>query len=82
MLESLENRSEACYMIREIMESILVEEADATSKLGYIRRAVTQANPTIVAEDANNLRQHMLNPNMAKYFVRTNFAVHDDHIYP
>jgi hypothetical protein len=78
MLETLENRNEACYMVPEIVESIFVEKAAAISKLDYIRRAVTQAHPTIVFEDATNLRQLMLDPNMSRYFRGAKFAVHDE----
>ena len=44
LLESLEDRNEACYMVTEIAESILVEKSDVISKLNYIQRAVAQAH--------------------------------------
>ncbi len=82
MLESLENRDEACYMVPEIVESIFVEKAATISKLDYIRRAVTHAQSTILFEDATNLRQLMLNPSMARYFQGAKFAVHDESYLP
>jgi hypothetical protein len=82
MLESLENRDEACYMVTEIVGSIFTEESDTISKLNYIQRAVTQAHSTIAVEDAVNLRQLMLNPKMAKYFAGAKFAVQDGSYLP
>lgn len=82
MLESLENRNEACYMVPEIVESIFDEKTAVISKLDYIRRAVTQAHPTIAFEDATNLRQLMLDPNMSRYFRGAKFAVHDESYLP
>jgi hypothetical protein len=82
MLESLENRDEACYMVPEIVESILVEKAASISKLDYIRRAVTQAHPTIAFEDAINLCQLMLDPSMSRYFHGAKFAAHDESYLP
>jgi len=82
VLESLEDRNEACYMVTEIAERIVVEEADAMSKLDYIRRAVTQAHPAILFQDATKFRQFMLDPKLARYFEGAKFAVHDDSYLP
>src|SRR5882724_4840830 len=77
MLESLQNRTEASYLVTELATRILTEESDVLPKLQYIQRAVAHAKDAVTVEDANQLRRLMLVPDTAKYFVGSTFSVHD-----
>jgi len=77
MLESLQNKTEASYLVTELAMHILAEESDVLSKLGYIQRAVEYAKDGVVIEDANKLHRLMLEPDTAKYFAGATYSVHD-----
>ncbi len=77
MLEFLQDRTEASYLVTDLAMRILEEESDVITKLKYIRRTVTYAKDAVAVEDAQNLRVLMLNPETAKYFKGANFKIKD-----
>jgi hypothetical protein len=77
MLESLQDRTEASYLVTELARSILEEESDVVAKLRYIQRTVAYAKDFVAVEDAKQLRLLMLIPKTAKYFAGSTFSVHD-----
>jgi hypothetical protein len=77
MLEHLQDRTEASYLVTELARRIIEEEADVVSKLRYIRRAIAYAKGQIAEEDAEELRILMLAPDTAKYFEGSEFSLHD-----
>lgn len=77
MLEYLQDRTEASYLVTELATRIIEEELDVISKLRYIRRTVACAKGVVTVEDAEQLRQLMLVPDAAKYFEGARFSLHD-----
>ncbi|HEY4273097.1 MAG TPA: hypothetical protein VGM65_13945 [Candidatus Udaeobacter sp.] len=77
MLESLQDRTEASYLVTELAKGILVEESEVVTKLGYIQRTVAHAKDSVAVEDAKQLRLLMLSPETAKYFTGSTFSALD-----
>jgi hypothetical protein len=77
MLESLQDRLEASYLVAELASQIIMEESEVAAKLHYIQRTVTHARDSVAVEDAQRLRHFMLAPDTAKYFTGAAFSPHD-----
>jgi hypothetical protein len=77
MLESLQDRTEASYLVTELAIGILQEESEVVAKLRYIQRTVAYAKDSVAVEDAEQLRLLMLVPETAKYFAGSTFSVLD-----
>ncbi len=77
MLEYLQNRTEATYLVTELVTRIIEEESDVLAKLRYIRRTITHAKDAVAVEDAQQLRLLMLSTDSAKYFQGAQFFLHD-----
>src|SRR4051794_36289394 len=77
MLEHLQDRTEASYLVTDLATRIVEEEADVISKLRYIRRTVAYAKDAVAVEDAQQLRLLMLNPDAARYFKGAQFSLQD-----
>ena len=67
MLEYLQDRTEASYLVTDLARRIIEEESDVLTKLRYIRRTVACAKDAVAVEDAQQLRLLMLSVDSAKY---------------
>jgi len=77
MLEHLQDKTEASYLVTELITRIFEEESDVLAKLRYIRRTIAYAKDPVAVEDAQQLRRLMLSPDSAKYFKGAQFSPHD-----
>jgi hypothetical protein len=77
MLENLQDRTEASYLVTELATRIIEEESDVVTKLRYIRRTIAYAKDSVALEDAEDLRLLMLTPDTAKYFEGAAFSLRD-----
>jgi hypothetical protein len=77
MLEYLQDRTEASYLVTELFRRIIEEESDVLPKLRYIRRTVAYAKDAVAVEDAQQLRLLMLSADSAKYFEGAQFSLHN-----
>jgi hypothetical protein len=77
LLEHLNDRQEASYLVTELATQIVTEESDVTAKLQYIDRLVRHAKKPMMAEDAERMRVLLLDPDTAKYFTDPLTALRD-----
>src|SRR5438270_8791627 len=77
MLERLQDRTEASYLVTELATEIVTGESDVTAKLDYIDRLIHHAKEPMMQEDAQKMRVLLLRPESARYFPQPLEAVQD-----